>query len=98
MAKAFMYQLALRRADDKKKQFIIERDTVLTDVKLTNKDLENIANEHNCDVKAEYLGILTQPKEKDKKTLEAEFHTLQMIEDYIEKWKSPTEVKNGKLT
>lgn len=88
-----IYQFALRRADESKKAFIIERDLMLTGVKLKAKDLEDIATKNKCDIQVTYLGQLThQPKKEE--VLNHVYHTKEDIEKYIDKWNvKPMEVK-----
>lgn len=84
MKKSHVYQLGLRRADDEKKKFIIERDLIFRDIKITEKELQQISDKHKCDVQVVYLGVLAQPKNEE--TLEIKYHTKDMIQEKIDLW------------
>jgi len=88
----YVYQFALRRADNEKKDFVIERDMVFTEKKVTMKTVEKMVNEFKCDVQMTYIGKLTPPK--NETVLSKDFHTKEMIESYLEKW-SKGEPENG---
>lgn len=86
--RVYVYQLALRRADDTKKQFIIERDMITAEHKLDIEKLEAISKEHSCDVQALYIGTLTMPKE-EQQPRNVIFHDKDMIEAKLNEWNSP---------
>ncbi len=80
-----VYQFALRRASDKKKQFIIESDLVYTDEKIQQETVNELAEKHKCDIRVTYLGLLKEAKKEE--ILEATYHTKEMIEKTIFDWK-----------
>ena len=82
-----VYQLSIRRPDEIRKQFTIERDTIYIPKKLTDEDIKKIAYDHNCDVLLVYLGTLTPPKKQE--IFEQNYYDQEEIERYIIKWKSP---------
>jgi len=83
--KQHVYQFALRRADDERKQFVIETDTVYTENKLTKEQAEQIADTYKCDVKITYIGVLAPTKNEE--VITADYHTKEMIEEKIIEWK-----------
>ena len=83
--KEHVYQLAIRRADDKRKQFVIESDLVYSEQKLTKEYVQEIAEKQKCDVRVTYLGVLT--KAKNEEILDGVYHTKEMIQDTIFNWK-----------
>ena len=83
--KQHVYQFALRRADDEKKQFIIETDTVYTENKLTNEQAAEISAKYKCDVKITYIGQLAPTKNEEVITVD--YHSKEMIAAKIEEWK-----------
>lgn len=87
--KQFIYQFALRRADNEKKQFIIERETVYTDTKITEEQAYAISQKYGCDVQIVFLGILTPAKKEE--IINKEFHSKELIQEYLEVWKTPIE-------
>ena len=52
----YIYQLAIRRKDDEKRQFIIENDMITTETLLDETLVQDIAEKHKCDVKVTFLG------------------------------------------
>ena len=80
-----VYQLAIRRADDEKKQFIIETDLVYNDEKLSKKFAEEISQGYKCDVKLTYLGRLLESKQDE--VIDITYHSKEMIASYVEQWK-----------
>jgi len=91
----YVYQLALRRKDDEKRQFIIENDMITTETLLDELFVKEVADKHKCDVKVTYLGELIAPEVEQ--ILEAEYHTKEMIEAIINEWqeKQREEFVNG---
>lgn len=85
MKSSHVYQFAVRKSDDLKKQFIIEHDIVCSEHKLTKEDLEKVSKKYFCDVKVTYLGVLKPPVEEE--LLEVDFHTKEMYDELIAKWK-----------
>lgn len=83
--KQHVYQFALRRADNEKKQFIIETDTVYTDDKFTEQQAQEISKKYQCDLKITYLGVLTPTKKEE--IIDIEYHSKDMIEAHIIAWK-----------
>lgn len=84
-----VYQFALRRADNNKKQFIIERDLIYADHKLTREQIEDISVKYYCDVQITYLGQLTPTKKEE--IINVEYHTKEMIEENIFNWNKEKE-------
>ena len=83
--KTYVYQFALRRADDEKKQFIIETDLLLREKKFTEEEIKQISEKYKCDVKATCIGTLTPPKEEQE--INVEYHSKEMISTIINEWK-----------
>jgi hypothetical protein len=81
---SYIYQLALRRKDDEKRQFIIENDMITTETMLDETFVKEIADKYQCDVQVTYLGELISPQVEQ--ILEAEYHTKEMIEQAINEW------------
>jgi hypothetical protein len=79
-----VYQLAVRKADDSKRQFIIEHDMITTEEQLTQEFVDQTSEKYQCDVSLIYLGELIAPDVEVK--LEKEFHTKEMIEIKINEW------------
>jgi len=88
--KDHVYQFALRRADDKKKQFIIETDLVYSDVKLTKEDIMQISEKYSCDVQLTYLGRIIPPKNEE--IISIEYHSKEQIEQKLTEWKNEKDV------
>jgi len=82
--KTHVYQFALRRADDKKQQFIIENDLVYSEDKLSKEDIMLIAEKHRCDIQLTYLGRIVPPKNEE--IISIEYHTKEMIQASLDKW------------
>ena len=80
-----IYQFALRRADEVKKQFVIESDLVFAKKKLTKEEIQHLADRHACAIRLTYLGVLTPSKKEEY--IDAEYHTKDMIEKNINSWK-----------
>ena len=80
----YIYQLAIRRKDDEKRQFIIENDMITTETLLNETFVQDIAEKHKCDVKVTFLGELIAPQ--IEQVLEKEYHTKEMIEATINEW------------
>lgn len=83
--KQHVYQFALRRADDKRKQYVIESDLVYAEQKLTKEFVQEIAEKQKCDIRVTYLGVLTLAKNEE--VIDATYHTKEMIEETIFNWK-----------
>jgi len=86
-----VYQFAIRRASDEKKQFIIETDTIYSDVKLTKADLMQISEKYECDVQITYLGKLVPPKNEE--VLSVEYHSKEQIEQNLTRWHNEKEME-----
>jgi len=82
--KSHVYQFALRRADNGKEQFIIEKDLIYTDEKLTREQMQSIADKNMCDVNLTYLGVITSPKKEEN--INIVYHTQKMIEENLKQW------------
>lgn len=80
----YIYQLALRRKDDDKRQFIIENDMITTETLLDESFVKEISEKYKCDVKVTLLGELISTEVEV--ILESEYHTKEMIEAAINEW------------
>ena len=80
----YVYQLAIRKANDEKRQFIIEHDMITTEEQLTQEFVDQTSEKYQCDVSLTYLGELIEPEVEQK--LEKEYHTQDMIESKINDW------------
>jgi len=87
-----VYQFAIRRASDEKKQFIIETDTVYSEVKLKELDLMRMSEQYQCDVQITYLGKLMPPKNEE--IISVEYHTKDQIEQKLTQWHNEKEIDN----
>lgn len=87
--KQHVYQFALRRADNKKKQFIIERELIYSKDKLNEDQMKAISDEHKCDIHLIYLGVLTPSKKEE--IMNIEYHTKDMIQLKLDLWHEPQE-------
>jgi len=86
-----VYQFSIRRASDEKKQFIIETDTIYSDVKLKKEDLMQISEKYECDVQITYLGKLTPPKNEE--ILSVDYHSKDQIEQKLTQWHNEKEME-----
>jgi hypothetical protein len=80
----YVYQLAIRKADDQKGQFIIEHDMIKTETMLDEEFAKQTSEKYKCDVQITFLGELTPPEVELK--MEAEYHTKEIIEAKINEW------------
>ena len=80
----YVYKLAIRKANDEKRQFIIEHDMITTEEQLTQEFVDQTSEKYQCDVSLTYLGELIEPEVEQK--LEKEYHTQEMIESKINDW------------
>lgn len=80
----YVYQLAVRKANDEKRQFVIEHDMITTEEKLTQDFVNQTSKKYECDVSLTYLGELIAPEDEVK--YEKEYHTKDMIETKINEW------------
>jgi len=80
----YVYQLAIRKADDEQRQFIIEHDMITTEQQLTQEFVDQTSEKYQCDVSLTYLGTLIEPDVEEK--LQKEYHTKDMIETKINQW------------
>jgi hypothetical protein len=85
--KQYVYQIALRRADNEKKQFIIERDMVYTETPITEEQGYNISQKYECDIEITLIGILTPTKKEV--VIKKDFNTKEMISKKLVAWKTP---------
>lgn len=92
--KLYIYQLALRRADNEKQQFIIERDLITAAKKFYQKDIDQMSKKHKCDVQVQFIGIMEPSQEEI--TLNGVYHTEKAIEAKLNEWNQPKqEVKKN---
>jgi len=80
----YVYQLAVRKANDEKRQFVIEHDMITTEEQLTQEFVDETSKKYECDVSLTYLGELIAPDIEVK--MEKEYHTKDMIETKINEW------------
>ena len=85
----YVYQLSLRRANNKTKRFEIETDTIISKRKFEQKDIDTMGETFKCDVIVMYIGVLT-PTSKEN-VLETKYHSKEVIEKYLEKWSKETD-------
>lgn len=84
-----IYQLAVRYADDKRKQFTIERDLIQTDKKLKKSDIVNMSSMNKTDTRVEYLGKLIVAPTNEDNVIEVQYHEKEYIAEKIAEWKNP---------
>jgi len=89
--KNHVYQFALRRADNEKKQFIIETDLIYSEEKFTKEDLMQMSEKYECDIQITYLGQLTPPKKEE--VLSVEYHSKDQIEQNLTRWHNEKEME-----
>ncbi len=89
--KLHVYQLGLRRADDEQEKFILERDLIYRETKVTEEEAKEIATKYKCDVWFTYLGTLVPPKTEEL-NVKIVFHDESMIQERIAKWNKNQEV------
>ena len=99
--KTHVYRFALRRASQQHKQYLIEKDTIYTENKLTQKQINKISKQYKADIQTTYLGVLTPPKKESK--LDSNYYTKEQISEQIIIWKTPLnqikeEVENNVIT
>lgn len=82
--KQFVYQMGVRKADNKLKKFRIESDYIITERKLTLEDLQEMSNVGKCDIKIDLIGSLIPPKREEN--LEVSFYTKEQIEEIVKVW------------
>ena len=85
----FVYQFALRRADNEKKDFVIERDLILTEKRFDAETLEAISKKNQCDIQVTFLGQLISNKKEE--VINIEYHTNEMIEEILNQWEKEKE-------
>ena len=83
--KTYVYQFALRRADDDKKQFIIETDLLLREKKFKEEEIKAMSEKYKCDMKVTLIGMLTPAKEEQE--ISIDYHSKDMISSIINDWK-----------
>lgn len=84
--KQYLYQLSIRRADDIRKQFSIESDSIISNRKFTKEDAEEIAQNFGADVLIVFLGELIPPKEKNLESFDIRHFSKEEIEEHTKKW------------
>jgi len=87
----YVYQFAIRRASDVKKQFVIETDTIYSEEKLTKEDLMQLSEKYECDVQITYLGKLVPPKKEE--IISVEYHSKETIEQKLTQWHNEKEAE-----
>jgi len=80
----YVYQLAIRKSNDEKKQFVIEHDMITSEKKLDQQFVNETSEKYQCDVKLTYLGELIPPDQTIE--YQMEYYTKEQIAEYIQKW------------
>lgn len=80
----YVYQLAIRKSSDEKKQFIIEHDMITSEKKLDQEFVDETSEKYECDVQLTFLGELIAPDEAIE--FQKEFYTKEQIADLVQKW------------
>lgn len=83
--KKYIYQLAVRKADQEKKQYIIEHDIVISEKIFNDLDAQEMKNKYECDVQLVYLGELYESEQEI--IIDAIYNDHDMIEKQINEWK-----------
>ena len=95
---SYLYQLAVGKANNEKKKFLLERDLIFTEKPLTKEDIHDISNTHKCDVMVSFLGELKKPEEHEIFDYRVDYHTKPMVEAIREQWKKEETSENTNNT
>jgi hypothetical protein len=80
----YVYNLALRRADHEKKQYIIEHDMITTESLIDSIFAKEISDKYQCDVRIQYIGQLQESQEDTY--IDSNYHTEEMIQNTLQEW------------
>lgn len=82
-----IYHLSLRRADDERRQFVIEHDMITTEELLDDDFVKKVSDKYQCDVKLDYLGELITPQSDIiLDSLTASYYDDAFIASKIDEW------------
>lgn len=82
----FVYQLSVRKPDNELKKIRVETDTIFTEIKLEEKDIQKISIDNECDVIVQFLGELHSPENLEN--YEEKFYSKEDLEKIIAEWKA----------